>query len=79
MGRTTAPDWRRSGATGRDEPVSETFDFERYWLSKLALCLDEMAGAEIRAAVMAGSEGLSDASPRREVIAWSRFLPVAKV
>jgi hypothetical protein len=47
-------------------------DFERMWLSKFATCLEEVAGEEVRQAVMAGSEGLSDQSDRDEVIAWSR-------
>lgn len=52
--------------------MSETFDFERYWLGKFAACLDELAGEPVRRSIMAGSEGFSDASPRDEVIAWSR-------
>jgi predicted hydrocarbon binding protein len=52
--------------------MSEPFDFERYWLGKLARCVEEMAGAEIRAEVMAGSEPLSGGSDRQAVIAWTR-------
>jgi predicted hydrocarbon binding protein len=52
--------------------VFETLDFERYWLDKFSACLDELAGETVRRTVMAGSEGLSDVSPREEVIAWSR-------
>jgi len=44
-------------------------DFERYWLGKLARCVAELAGDEVRDQVMAGSEGLSDASDRDAVIA----------
>jgi hypothetical protein len=47
-------------------------DFERMWLSKFATCLEEVAGEEVRQAVMVGSEGLSDQSDREDVIAWSR-------
>lgn len=50
----------------------EPFDFERYWLNKFSGCLEQEAGAGVRDAVMAGSEFLSDATPRDEVIAWSQ-------
>ncbi len=52
--------------------MSEPFDFERAWLAKFSRCLDEVAGEGIREQVMAGAEGLSMASSRQEVIAWSR-------
>jgi hypothetical protein len=48
------------------------YDFERAWLDKFSNCLDEIAGEEIRAAVMQGSQGLSVDSSRAEVIRWSR-------
>jgi len=47
-------------------------DFERAWLAKLARRLDEVAGEEIRQGVMQGSEHLSSASSRQEVIDWTR-------
>jgi hypothetical protein len=47
-------------------------DFEQAWLAKFSICVDEIAGAEIRKEVMKGSEGLSSQSSRQEVIAWSR-------
>ena len=47
-------------------------DFERYWLDKLANCLETVAGEQVRRTVMAGSEGLSDATSREEVVAWSQ-------
>ena len=47
-------------------------DFERVWLAKLASCLDEVAGEEIRQGVMQGSEALSSATSRQEVIDWTR-------
>lgn len=52
--------------------MSGTFDFERYWLQKLARCIEARAGAEVRVEVMAGSEGLSRTSARHEVIVWTR-------
>jgi predicted hydrocarbon binding protein len=47
-------------------------DFERYWLQKLARCIEGRAGAEVRAQVMAGSNGLSQTSDRHEVVTWTR-------
>ena len=52
--------------------MSEEDDFERAWLTKFSNGLDEMVGEEIRKAVMEGSEGLSDRSSPREVVAWSK-------
>jgi hypothetical protein len=52
--------------------MAEEFDFERYWLGKFADCLEDVAGAEVRSQVMAGSEELSMASPREDVIHWSQ-------
>jgi predicted hydrocarbon binding protein len=52
--------------------MSERLDFERCWLGKLNRCLARVAGDEVRAQVMAGSEGLSDGSSRQDVIDWSR-------
>lgn len=52
--------------------MSDRIDFERAWLSKLSQALDELAGRGVRAAVMDGSQGLSSASPREDVIAWTR-------
>lgn len=52
--------------------MADSVDFERYWLGKLARCLAELAGDEVREQVMAGSEGLSDQSDRDEVIAWTQ-------
>lgn len=48
------------------------YDFERAWLNKLSNCLEEIAGDEIREAVMGDSQGLSSASHREEVIQWSQ-------
>lgn len=52
--------------------MSQTYDFERAWQSKLANCLDEVAGEDIRRQVMQGSESLSSQSSRSQVIAWSQ-------
>ena len=52
--------------------MPEKFDFERAWLAKFSVGLDEIAGEEIRREVMQGSEGLSSDSSRGEVIAWSK-------
>ena len=52
--------------------MAEPNDFEQAWLVKLARSLDEIVGEDIRIDVMAGSEALSDASDRQDVIAWSR-------
>ena len=51
---------------------TETYDFERTWLAKLDGCLAETVGDEIRDQVMEGSKGLSDDTPREQVIAWSK-------
>ena len=49
-----------------------TEDFERSWLAKLSSSLQRVAGNDIRDNVMAGSEGLCDASERDAVIDWSK-------
>jgi len=51
--------------------MTEEFDFEKFWLNKFSNCLDEVAGEEARKDVMTGSEQLSDASSREDVINWS--------
>ena len=52
--------------------MPQSYDFERAWLEKLSRCVDQLAGAEIREQVLAGSESLSFQSPRQEVIAWTQ-------
>ena len=52
--------------------MAEQFDFERYWLSKLAASLEEHAGQAVCQQVMAGSDALSDQSDRQDIIAWSQ-------
>ncbi len=49
-----------------------TIDFERTWLSKFSTCLDRVAGESGRERVMAGSEGLTSETDRRELIAWTQ-------
>ncbi len=47
-------------------------DFEKNWLAKFARSIEKIAGKDLRDKIMAGSEGLTDGSDRREVIAWSK-------
>lgn len=53
--------------------MQSTPDFERQWLDKFSAGLERVAGDEIRAMLMEDSEGLSDQSPRQDVIQWSRL------
>jgi len=52
--------------------MSNDFDFDLWWLEKLSREVDHVAGAEVRDQILQGSEGLSSASDRREVIAWTQ-------
>jgi predicted hydrocarbon binding protein len=52
--------------------MAERFDFERYWLSKLAASLVEHAGQTVCQQIMTGSDALSDQSDRQQVIVWSQ-------
>jgi hypothetical protein len=52
--------------------MSQQLDFEQNWLAKFSHCLDEIAGEDIRKAVMRGCERLSSQSSRDEVVAWSK-------
>jgi hypothetical protein len=47
-------------------------DFEKYWLGKFSRSIEDVAGKDMKDKIMAGSEGLSDNSDRRDVIAWSQ-------
>lgn len=47
-------------------------DFEKAWLAKFSRQLDEKAGRKIREKIMKGSEDLSRASNREDVIRWSK-------
>jgi len=51
---------------------SDSFDFERYWQEKFSRALERAGGSELRENVMQGADGLTMASDRAEVIAWSR-------
>ena len=51
--------------------MPQDIDFDRAWLDKFSDRLDEAAGEKERTQVMTGSEGLSDDTSRREVIAWT--------
>lgn len=52
--------------------MERKLDFEQMWLRKFATALDELAGEWVREEVMQGSEELSSASEREDVICWSR-------
>ncbi len=52
--------------------MTGNLDFERAWLGKLSSCLEQVSGEQVAEQVMAGSEQLSMASSRAEVIDWSR-------
>jgi len=49
-----------------------TDDFEHLWHGRLTQHLDTALGAQARRAILAGGDELSDASPPRDVIAWTR-------
>lgn len=51
--------------------MTQTPDFEKAWLKKLATYLERVAGTEVAERVMAGSEELSADSARADVIHWS--------
>ena len=52
--------------------MTETFDFERSWQTKLAGGVEAVGGSVARDAVVAGGSALSDASPREAVIRWTQ-------
>ena len=52
--------------------MAEQPDFEQAWLATFSSCIDAIAGEETRRQVLEGSEGLSSASDRQEVIAWTK-------
>lgn len=52
--------------------MERKLDFEQMWLRKFATALDEHASERVREEVMQGSEELSSASEREDVICWSR-------
>jgi hypothetical protein len=46
--------------------------FERTWLTKLSMLVEQVAGDDIRDQVMEGSEGLTSESGRQAVVSWTR-------
>lgn len=48
------------------------FDFERSWLSKLSDCLHGIAGEEMRKKVLQGSDKLTSASSKKEIVDWTK-------
>lgn len=52
--------------------MTDSFDFERYWLDKLGNCIEAVGGANIRQQIMDGSQILSDDTPRADIIAWTQ-------
>ncbi len=52
--------------------MTEAFDFDRAWMDKFRIHLDETVGEEIREMVIQGGEALSAESSRLEVIEWTR-------
>ena len=52
--------------------MSDTFDFERYWLTKFGDCLEAVGGPAVRQQVLQGSQVLSDDTPRAAVISWTQ-------
>ncbi|MHA1198064.1 MAG: hypothetical protein ACTSQF_01720 [Candidatus Heimdallarchaeaceae archaeon] len=51
--------------------MSDDFDFDKYWLRVLSMCLDDFATEEIKEEILAGSENISSKSSREEVYMWS--------
>jgi hypothetical protein len=51
--------------------MAEELDFERCWLRGFSSGIEQVAGEEIRTAVMLGSEGLSSRSEREAVVEWT--------
>ncbi|MFA9402441.1 MAG: DUF6144 family protein [Anaerolineales bacterium] len=52
--------------------MTEAFDFDRAWMEKFRVYLDETVGEEIREVVIRGGETLSAESSRLEVIEWTQ-------
>ncbi len=51
--------------------MSESFDFDKYWIGKLAKGISEEAGDKIAKEVLEGSDDISKDSLRDDVFAWS--------
>jgi predicted hydrocarbon binding protein len=52
--------------------MTERVDFEQAWLAKFSRCLSEVAGNEIQAIVMEGSDTLSAYRESIEIIRWTQ-------
>lgn len=52
--------------------MTESFDFERYWLTKFGNCIETVGGSVVRQQIMEGSYTLSDETDRAEVISWTQ-------
>jgi len=52
--------------------MNDSPDFERSWQRKLNRALDRVAGEATRHLIIEGGSGLSDATPRDEIIGWTR-------
>jgi hypothetical protein len=52
--------------------MPQEFDFDRYWIEKFSQCLEQNVAEEIHAAVMQGSEELSEDSDRQDVAEWTK-------
>jgi hypothetical protein len=52
--------------------MPDCYDFERDWLERFSGLLGTYCGEDLRAAIMPGSERLTQHSDRRDVIRWSR-------
>lgn len=52
--------------------MTESFDFERYWLTKFGNCIEAVGGSVVRQQIMDGSYTLSDETDRAEVISWTQ-------
>lgn len=51
--------------------MSENFDFDKYWIGKLAKGISEEVGDTILSEVLEGSENISQDSLRNDVFEWS--------
>ena len=51
--------------------MPESFDFDKYWIGKLAKGISEEVGDKIAKKVLDGSDNISQTSLRDEVFEWS--------
>ncbi len=52
--------------------MSDDFDFDKYWLRVFSMCLDDIAGEEVKKKVLEGSENISSDTTRDDVLDWSK-------